>query len=341
MYSLIGLLVIAVGSFGQSSSYVPIKRIRKWSWENFWLVQGVFSWLILPLIGACLVLPAGTGMGDVWRMDGAVEALVYGALWGVGSLTFGLSMKYLGVALGQSLALGTCAAFGTLLPLLLRGESLFSKEYALLLTGVCISLVGIFIIGYAGHLRSKLLEEKRKMKEVQSFSLVKGVVIALISGITGACFALGLEAGGPIKEMMLANGCNGLFAGLPVVFLVTFGGLFTNMLYCVVQNIRNYSAGEYLSVKKSDLLNNIMYCLLAGVLWYSQFFGLEVGKDFLKESPVLLSFSWSILMSLNVIFSNLWGIILSEWKGCDVRTIATLIIGLIVLIVSICLVAVA
>jgi len=86
---------------------------------------------------------------------------------------------------------------------------------------------------------------------------------------------------------------------------------------------------------------NLLFCALAGVLWYSQFFGLEMGKSFLVGSPVLLAFSWSILMSLNVTFSNVWGIILKEWKGANSSTIGTLILGLVILISSIIVVAMA
>lgn len=94
-------------------------------------------------------------------------------------------------------------------------------------------------------------------------------------------------------------------------------------------------------MKGSVLTNNLLFCALAGVLWYSQFFGLEMGKSFLTDSPVLLAFSWSILMSLNVTFSNVWGILLKEWKGVSNTTIAVLILGLVVLISSIIVVAMA
>ena len=156
-----------------------------------------------------------------------------------------------------------------------------------------------------------------------------------------ACFALGLNAGSPIKEAAISAGVESLYAGLPVIFLVTLGGFLTNAVYCIQQNIKNKSGHEYFSVSGSKLINNLLFCALAGVLWYSQFFGLEMGKSFLTDSPVLLAFSWSILMSLNVTFSNVWGIILKEWKGVNNRTILVLVLGLIVLVSSIIVVATA
>lgn len=341
MNTLIGLLIIAIGSFGQSSSYVPIKKIEGWSWESFWLVQGIFAWLVFPLLGALLAIPAGSSLMELWSSGGALPAMVYGVLWGVGGLTFGLSMRYLGVALGQSIALGTCAGFGTLFPALFAGKDLFHGEGLMLLIGVCITLAGIAIIGYAGSLRSKNMSEEEKRAAVKDFALTKGLLVALLAGVMSACFALGLAAGEPIKEAAIEGGVEALYAGLPVIFLVTLGGFCTNAAYCIQQNVKNKTGKEYLSVKGSVLTSNILFCALAGVLWYSQFFGLEMGKSFLTDSPVLLAFSWSILMSLNVTFSNVWGILLKEWKGVSNTTIAVLVLGLAVLISSIIVVAMA
>lgn len=339
MSTLIGLLIIAVGSFGQSSSYVPINKVKNWSWENFWLVQGIFAWLVFPLLGALLAIPHGGSLLDLWSSGGAIKAMLYGVLWGIGGLTFGLSMRYLGVALGQSIALGTCAAFGTLFPALFAGKDLLHGDGLMLLIGVCVTLAGIAIIGYAGSLRSRNMTDEEKKAAVKDFALTKGLLVALLAGVMSACFALGLDAGTPIKKAALAGGVESLYAGLPVILLVTLGGFFTNAVYCIQQNIKNKTGKEYFSVKRNVFINNLLFCGLAGVLWYSQFFGLEMGKSFLAESPVLLAFSWSILMSLNVTFSNVWGILLKEWKGVSSRTIAILILGLIVLISSIILVA--
>ena len=140
METFIGLVIIALGSFGQSSSYVPIKKVKQWSWESFWLVQGVFAWLLFPFLGALAALPAGMSLGQAWSVAGgaAWQSVGYGVLWGVGGLTFGLSMRYLGVALGQSLALGTCSAFGTVIPALLRGDNLFDGSGLVLLAVMAI-----------------------------------------------------------------------------------------------------------------------------------------------------------------------------------------------------------
>ena len=335
MEILLGLLIIAIGSFGQSSSYVPINKVKNWAWESFWIVQGIFAWLVFPLLGALLGVPEGMGLFELLGNGGAAKAIVYGILWGVGGLTFGLSMRYLGVALGQSISLGTCAGFGTLLPAIFAGTNLFQGQGLILLVGVCITLAGIAVIGYAGSLRSKNMTEEEKKAAIKDFALTKGLLVALLAGVMSACFALGLDAGTPIKEAALTNGVKPLFAGLPVILLVTFGGFLTNAAYCIQQNIKNKTGKDYFSVPGGIFVNNVLFCALAGVLWYSQFFGLDMGKSFLVDSPLLMAFSWSILMSLNVTFSNVWGILLKEWKGCNSKTISVLVIGLVILVFSV------
>lgn len=332
---LLGLLIIAIGSFGQSSSYVPIKKIKSWEWENFWLVQGIFAWLVFPLLGALLAVPEGGSLFSLLSSGGALMSIIYGVLWGVGGLTFGLSMRYLGVALGQSISLGTCSAFGTLFPALMAGTDLFHGEGLVLLLGVCITLAGIAVIGYSGSLRSRSMSEEEKKAAVKDFALTKGLLVALLAGVMSACFALGLDAGTPIKEAALSANVNPLYAGLPVILLVTFGGFLTNAAYCFWQNIKNGTTKDYFKVSPSLFINNVLFCMLAGVLWYSQFFGLEMGKSFFTDNAVLMAFAWSILMSLNVVFSNLWGIILREWAGADRKTLVALGIGLLILIFSI------
>lgn len=336
MNFLIGLAVIAIGSFGQSSSYVPINKVKNWSWESFWLTQGIFAWLIFPFLGALLAIPAGHTLGELLSAgDGAaLKTMGYGALWGVGGLTFGLSMRYLGIALGQSIALGTCSAFGTIIPAIMKGTDLFSGSGLMLLVAVSIAIAGIAVIGYAGALRNQNMSEEQRRAAIKDFALGKGLLVALLAGVMSACFSLGLEAGQPIADAAAAAGASSLFVTLPATLMVTLGGFVTNAAYCLYQNVKNKTLKDYVSVPSNILVNNLLFCALAGGLWYSQFFGLGVGKSFFEEGSVIMVFSWSILMSLNVVFSNVWGIILKEWKGVSSRTWTVLMIGLAILIFS-------
>jgi L-rhamnose-H+ transport protein len=337
MNIFIGLIIIAIGSFGQSSSYVPINKVKNWSWENFWLTQGIFAWLIFPFFGALLAVPEGNNLFNIIGSSGSsvvLKTIGFGMLWGVGGLTFGLSMRYLGVALGQSLALGTCSAFGTLIPSLAPQFFPDAEKFSLaLIIGVSIALAGIAIIGYAGVLKSQNMSDEEKKKAIKDFALKKGLLIAILAGVMSACFNLGLNAG--LKKHLLDLHVNDLYAGLPAMLLVTLGGFVANAVYCIYQNVKNKTGKQYFSVSRDVLVNNLLFCALAGLLWYSQFFGLGIGQSFLTGNEVMLAFSFSILMSLNVIFSNVWGIILKEWKGVSITTITVLLIGLAVLIFSV------
>lgn len=327
---LTGLLIIAAGSFGQSSSYVPIRKIRDWSWESFWLVQGIFAWLVFPLAGAALSVPQGSSLAEIMGSDpaAALAAAGYGVLWGIGGLTFGLSMRYLGVSMGQSVSLGTCAAFGTLFPALQAGTDLLHGEGLVLLAGVCITLAGIAVIGCAGSLKSRGLPEEEKKAAVKEFALTKGLLVALLAGVMSACFALGLDAG----KSLQTEGMDPLFRTLPATLAVTCGGFLTNAVYCLYQNVKNRTFGDY--AKWNVWPGNLFFCALAGLLWYSQFFGLGMGTSFFGPGSALASFAWCILMSLNVVFSNVWGIVLKEWKGASAKTVAVLACGILILIFS-------
>lgn len=325
---VIGLLIIAIGAFAQSSSYVPINKIRKWSWESYWLVQGLFAWLVFPLLGALLAVPAGESLVSLFASNPGESLLtmLFGMLWGVGGLTFGLSMRYLGVALGQSIALGTCSGLGAILGPVFTGHA--HDLTSSVIIGVVVTLAGIAIIGVAGAMKAAALPEEEKKAAVKDFNFGKGIAVALLAGFMSACFNIGLSFGENLHWAQTKE----IFQSLPATLLVTVGGFITNAVYCLYQNKKNRTFADY--ADGSLWKSNIMFCALAGLLWYSQFFGLSLGKGFLGAYPVLITFSWCILMALNVTFSNVWGIVLKEWKGVSKKTIFVLLLGLAVLVFS-------
>ena len=325
---IIGLIIIALGAFAQSSSYVPINKIKGWNWESFWLVQGVFAWLVFPLLGGLLAVPQGESLFALFASDpkAAMLTVFFGMLWGVGGLTFGLSMRYLGVALGQSIALGTCSGLGAILGPVFTGHA--HDLTSSVIIGVVVTLLGIAIIGIAGAMKSAELPEDQKKAAVKDFNFGKGLTVALLAGFMSACFNIGLSFGAHLHWEATKE----IYRSLPATLLVTVGGFITNACYCLFQNARNHSFGDY--AKGSLWGGNLFFCALAGLLWYSQFFGLSLGKGFLAAYPVLITFSWCILMALNVTFSNVWGMILKEWKGVSIKAVVVLVCGLAVLVFS-------
>ena len=332
---MLGILLIAIGSIGAASFYVPFKKVKIWAWESYWISQGLAAWIILPWVFAFFTVPKGELLPILSAAPASSKmlALFFGALWGIGGLTFGLSIRYLGVALGQSIALGFCAAFGTLIPPFVSGNNLFASTAGILtLIGVAICVAGIAIIGYAGSLKSKEMTEAEKKAAIKEFALKKGIIIAIFAGIMSASFNFGFEAAKPIEDSALAHGTNPLFLKNPSLIFILLGGFITNVIYCGYLNIKNKTYKDYITVSREVLLNNLFFTFLAGLLWFLQFHFFGMGSS--KLPPSMAVFGWSILMALNIAFSNIWGIFLNEWKGAGRKTMIVLLIGIIVLILS-------
>lgn len=340
MNSILSILIMAIGSACAASFYVPIKKVYGWSWESYWIVQGIFSWIIAPWIFAYFTVPNLGAVLSNSPLSAIMYTLIFGALWGVGGLTFGLSMRFLGVALGQSVALGFCAALGTLIPPIVSGQNLLgTHEGILIVSGVSICMVGIAIVGYAGSLRSSNMSVEDRKKAIKEFALKKGLLIAVLSGVMSACFNFGIngipgfaDAGNVIQKVAANYSTDPLFVANPVYIVVMFGGFVTNFIYCMFLNAKNKTFRDYSSVSSGVLLNNLLFCMLGGTLWYLQYFFFGMGQS---KLPVgMMVFGWSILMALDILFSNVWGIFLKEWKGAGRKTIIVLTLGLFVLMLS-------
>ncbi|NMC40915.1 MAG: L-rhamnose/proton symporter RhaT [Bacteroidales bacterium] len=335
MEPIAGIFLIMFGSIGAASFYVPFKKVKSWAWESYWISQGLFAWIVIPWIFAFIFIPAGELIPIIKEAPASSKlmAAFFGLLWGFGGLTFGLSIRYLGIALGQSIALGLCAAFGTLIPPVVAGENLFSTTSGILtITGVAITVAGIAVIGYAGSLKSAGMSEEEKRAAVKEFALKKGILIAIFAGVMSACFNFGFEAGKPIEKIALEHGTNPLFGKNPSLIFILLGGFITNLVYCGYLNFRNKTYKDYFSVPGSVLLNNLFFTFLAGLLWFLQFHFFGMGSSKLPAGMAV--FGWSILMALNIAISNIWGIILNEWKGAGKKTIAVLAAGIVILILS-------
>jgi L-rhamnose-H+ transport protein len=328
----LGVVFHWLGGLASGSFYVPYRFVKRWSWETYWLVGGIFSWIIAPWIVALLltknlpgVLGAAPGRTLFWCFS-------FGMLWGVGGLTFGLTMRYLGLSLGMAIVMGLCAAFGTLMPPIFSGEFvpkvLGTGSGRVILTGIAICLAGIAIAGLAGVYKERAMSREAQHAAIKEFSLKRGFLVALLSGVMSACFAYGLAAGDPIRNLTLRAGTAVLWQGLPVLVIVLIGGFATNFVWTVFLNIRNGSGHEYLGIPSTS---NYLFCALAGVTWYMQFFFYTMGET--KMGAYRFS-SWTLHMASIVIFSTLWGVGLKEWRGAGKKAIRLLVSGLAVLLGS-------
>ncbi|MFA4869754.1 MAG: L-rhamnose/proton symporter RhaT [Pedobacter sp.] len=344
MQAIFGVLFHFIGGFASGSFYIPFKKVKGWAWESYWITGGIFSWLIVPILAAWLTVP---GFIDI-ILDTNINTLFWtyflGLLWGIGGLTFGLAMRYLGISLGMSVALGFCSAFGALIPpvyadiVSTEGTDTFSYMLStsggqLVLLGVLVCLVGIAICGAAGMRKEKELSIDQKQASISEFNLKKGLLVAVFSGILSACMSFAISAGKPMGEAAEIAGTDPLFRNNVIFVVVMLGGLTTNFISCMVMNARNKTFGNY-GNKKTPLLNNYFFSALAGTTWFMQYFFYGMGESKLGNGAS----SWILHMAFIILISNIWGIILKEWQGVSRKTMFTILAGITVIILSVVLV---
>jgi L-rhamnose-H+ transport protein len=347
----LGVFFHWLGGLASGSFYVPYRSVKGWSWETYWLVGGVFSWIVVPLVfGLAMtnnlfaVLLQTPGKTILW-------CYFFGVLWGVGGLTFGLTMRYLGMSLGMAVSLGYCAALGTLAPPIFRGEFaervLGTRSGIVILVGMAVCLAGIVIAGMAGMSKERELAAEQRMAVIKEFNLRKGLIIATVCGVMSACFSYGLAAGEPLRAITLRHGTSSLWQGLPVLVVVLLGGFTTNVFWCLTLNARNNTRSEYfksaveipresgsmvpVGTERVPLWKNYALCASAGTIWYLQFFFYTMGET---QMGIYRFSSWTLHMASIMIFGSLWGLALKEWQGSGRRTMRLLALSLTLLVAS-------
>ena len=368
----IGVIYHWIGGFASATNFIPFRAIKRWSWEIYWLIQGFAAWIIAPTVLGSIFVPNLFGIIHhvyVTNPRSVQLAFLFGVLWGVGGITFGLAIRYLGIALGYAIALGLCAAFGTVVPPIAHhefGAILHSTAGQIILLGVLICVIGVAINGAAGVSKEHEItpEEKAEAGETD-YNFGKGVAIAVLAGFMSSFFAFGLDAGKPIgdlaKTQLLAAGKLDLWQNLPVLVVVLLGGFVTNFIWSAILIFQNKSirqfAGEpgnnpmrathasgdtlvdfdpldpstFDHLAPKTLVANYFFAALAGVVWYFQFFFYSMGQT--KMGKYDFS-SWTLHMASIIIFATLWGLFLKEWRGTSRRTKILVATGLFLLVSS-------
>jgi L-rhamnose-H+ transport protein len=334
MNPFLGIILHSIGGFAAGSFYIPYKKVRNWAWESYWLVGGFFSWIIAPWLVAFLTVPNLFSILCEAPLKIIFLCYLFGLLWGVGGLTFGLSMRYLGMSLGYALALGFCAAFGTIIPAIRRrefGELITRPSGLTTLAGIVVCLAGIAICGWAGVTKENELSDEKKKETVKEFNFTKGLWVAIFAGVMSACMALGIDTGKPIAQLAVEKGIEPLWQNSAVFVCILAGGFTTNFIWCVFLNLKNRTSKDYLNTGNASLVSNYVFSAFAGITWYLQFMFYGMGTT--KMGKYDFS-SWTIHMAFIIVFSNLWGLFFREWKGTSRRTHQAVLVGILVLILS-------
>jgi L-rhamnose-H+ transport protein len=340
MEQLFGILLLVAGGLSAASFYVPSYAVKKWTWETYWITLGFVAWLIMPTVAGLLTTPDLWGILRASPTSSMALAYLFGALWGFGGLMCGLGLRYLGMSLGQSISLGVCAIVGTVVPAIInhRIGSLFTTfSGGVVLVGFAVCLLGIAMCGYAGILKEKRLTDAEKKEAIKDFSLTRGVVVAVCGGIMSASMAFAFTAGKAIAEEALKAGTADVFQNMPLLVLALAGGFTTNFISTMIITAKKKAFGDYVIRPRSTLWMNYFLSLISGVLWYGQWFSYGTGETKMGQYSFA---AWSIFMAAIILFGNLWGLILGEWKLVDRRTRVFLWVGIAVLIVSVIMIGV-
>lgn len=356
MQAFLGVIFHFIGGFASGSFYIPYKKVKGWAWESYWIVGGIFSWLIVPPLAAFLTIPNFWEIITEANENTLKLTYFFGVLWGIGGLTYGLGVRYLGVSLGSSIILGLCMVLGSILPSIYfsffpeTGKDTFEMFIytpwgRTVMLGLLVCVLGIIICGKAGMMKEKEIEDTSTdphgaiVKTEYKFGL--GLLVGIISGVLSACFNFGIEAGKPLADVAntwwkaanpTENG-NFLFQNNVTYVVVLWGGLTTNFIWCMILNKRNRTFGDYTN-SKTPLVKNYFFSALAGTTWFLQFFFYGMGESKMGNGAS----SWILHMAFIILIANVWGLLLKEWKGVSKKTLTTVIVGILTIIVSILIV---
>ena len=345
MSSMLGMLVFALGGLAGATFLIPARGVKNWAYETWWMFYCVVGLIIMPAAVCAGAVPDFCGVIASAPGSTIAKCVFFGALWGIGGLTWGLMVRYLGIGLGLAIGCGLCAATGTVLPPIMNGEAgtqsltnLVSTGKLVVLAGVVGSLLGIVFVGLAGKLKEGELPEEEKKKAVAEFDFKKGMIVALISGVCSSCMNLGLQSGGVIeraaysaavKAGVVAEGASWSWQGMPVIMVVLWGGFLVQAAWVVQQHFKNGTFGDYFG--RGPFVRNGILASCVGVIWVFQFVCQKAGEPLMGELKYI---SFAIVMASTILFSSLAGVLLGEWKGTGAKTRGFLVIGTIVLLAS-------
>jgi L-rhamnose-H+ transport protein len=321
-----------VGAAMAASFYAPIERVKKWSWETTWALAGIFSWILLPIGVSLVLLPDFRGFYAAMGWPLLLQVALFGAMWGVGNISYGLTMRHLGMSLGIGVAIGVTLIVGTLVPPLRHGQAtmLFTTRSGLTtMAGVLVALIGVSVVSWAGHQK-----EVQLRGHLEEFNVGLGLALAVMCGIFSSGMSFAIDAAKPLEQAALHLGVNPLYAALPSYVFIMGGGAIINMGYCFIRlaALPRLSLRADLRLPGGLLAKNAALASTAGIMWYLQFFFYAWGAS---NIPQRLSYvNWMLHMSTYVLCGGLVGLALGEWAGVRTRTVRLLWAGVLIIIAA-------
>ena len=369
MDAILGMLVFSLGGLAGATFLLPARGIKGWAYESWWLVYAFLGLIVCPPVICYFTVPNfwDVATGAPGRVIGLCSFC--GAMWGVGALCWGLMVRYLGIGLGLAVGCGVCSGTATLIPKVVQIKeghfqgidftSLYNTAGAkIVLMGVLLSLVGIVFVGLAGKFKENELPEEEKKKAVAEFDFKKGVITALLAGVFSAFMNFGLQFAPEVEQSAIAAGAKACWSGMPVIMIVLWGGFIVELAWCLQQNFKNKTFGDYVrlpTVRKANgdaagakggelketieagslglYLANVLLAGLIGVIWVMQFVCTKAGEPLMGDMKYI---SFAVMMGTTILFSTLIGVFTGEWKGTGGKTKGCLALGIIILVISFC-----
>ncbi len=329
---ILGIFWHFVGAASAACFYAPFKQVRRWSWETMWSLGGFFSWIVLPWTVSAILLPDFWGYYGSFSLSTLLPVFLFGAMWGIGNVNYGLTMRYLGMSMGIGIAIGITLIVGTLMTPVIQGKFgalISSTGGQITLLGVLVAVIGVGIVSYAG-----VMKERALGIGAQEFNLKKGLILAVMCGIFSAGMSFAMDAALPMLAAAKNVGISPLYVALPSYVVIMGGGAIVNLAYCFIRLATKpeLSLKADFSLGKSLLLANALFSILGGVMWYLQFFFYAWGQ---ANIPVEYHYvSWMLHMSFYVLCGGLVGLVLKEWLGVGKKPVRILCIGALVIILA-------
>jgi len=321
-----------VGAASAASFYAPIGRVKRWSWETTWAVAGLVSWILLPLGVSLLLLPNFWSFYAALDSGVVVKTVLFGCMWGVGNVNYGLTMRYLGMSLGIGVAIGVTLVVGTLIPPIMHGQWMYlftTSSGMLTLAGIGVALIGVGIVSYAGHQK-----ELQLGAATQQFNLKKGLLLAGLCGVFSSGMSFAIDAAKPIEAHALQLGVQSLYAALPSYVLIMGGGAVVNLSYCFLRLAlkKELSLRADLAEPRVILVKNTAMAAAGGTMWYLQFFFYAWGASNISQH--LSYVNWMLHMSGYVLCGGIVGLALGEWRKVSSQPVRLLWLGMIVIVIA-------
>ncbi len=329
---IMGIIWHFVGAASAACFYAPLKKVRHWSWETMWSLAGFFSWIILPWVVSWILLPDFFAYYRSFSLATLLPVFLFGAMWGIGNINYGLTMRYLGMSMGIGIAIGITLIIGTLMTPVLQGKFAVltgTLGGRITLGGVLVALIGVAIVSYAG-----VLKERELGIRTEEFNLRKGLILAILCGIFSAGMSFAMSAAVPMHEAAKNVGISSLYVALPSYVVIMGGGAVINLAYCFIRlaTKKELSLKNDLAVGKSLLVTNALFSIIGGVIWYLQFFFYAWGHANIPTQYAYIS--WMLHMSCYVLCGGIVGLILKEWIGVGKKPVRVLGIGGLVIILA-------